>query len=141
MTYDARWETRLGAWMMVGCMLSALGCSDDDGGGGDGGSGSSSGSSGGSGQTTFSCGKAGEFCLEYAGSASNIDAIRTSTKCADQGAVEGTGCVKEGAAVCELPQNGGTGTRGAQYFYTFDEDDLTTLKATCERNGGTFSAP
>jgi hypothetical protein len=151
MMFDARWESRLGALTIVGGLLLAAGCSDDDDGSdgsSSGSSGSSSGSSGssggggsGSGQKTFSCGKAGKYCIEYSGSASSIDAIRDATKCLDQGAVEGTGCAKEGAVICTLPQNGSTGTGGAQYYYGVEEDDLASLKSTCEGSGGTFSAP
>jgi hypothetical protein len=138
MMFDARWQACFSAWTIVGGLLLAAGCSSDDEGSG----GSSSSSGGGSGQTTFSCGKAGEFCIEYSGSASSIDAIRDATKCVDQGAVEGTGCTKEGAAICTLPPNGSTGTRGAQYYYgSLDEDDLASRKSICEANKGTFSTP
>jgi hypothetical protein len=133
MSFVAVRLTRFGAWTFVGCLLVA-GCSSssDDGGGG----------GGSSGLTTFSCGQAGKACFEYYGSASNIGTIRDATKCVEQGGVEGTGCAAEGAIKCTLPTNGGTGTGGAQYYYgVSSEDDVAALKTTCDRVGGTFSAP
>lgn len=68
---------------------------------------------------------------------------RFGTKCTEQqGSIEGTGCAKAGAAICNLPPNGGTGTAGAQHYYgTTDADELEALKSTCERTGGTFAPP
>ena len=134
MLFDSDWKARFIGLTTVGCLLLGTGCSssDDD----------SNGGGGGSDQTTFSCGKAGQFCIEYSGSATNIGTIRDATKCSEQGSVEGTGCAREGAVTCTLPRNGNTGTGGTQYYYgTFGEDDLASLNMTCERVGGTFSGP
>lgn len=109
----------------------------------DGGSGSAGdGSSAGEGQTTYSCEQTGKFCVEYTGSPTNIDTIRGSSKCVEQGGVEGTGCARDGVTgICMLPANGSTGTSGAQYYYVVDEDLLMSVKSACERGGGTFSSP
>lgn len=127
--------------MLLGCSLLAGGCSssDDastsagDGGGGGGGDTTSD-------TTTFSCGKPGKYCVEYTGSEASIARTRESTKCTDQGGIEGTGCPRETGASCTLPTNGSTGTGGAQFYYgTQSDDDLAALKRTCEQAHGTFA--
>lgn len=134
MSIDTRsqWAVGFRGWVLTGCLLVSAGCSDDSGDGGEGGRGTSAG------ETTFSCEKAGKYCIEYKGSASRIDTIRDATKCVEQGAVEGTGCTPSGAA-CALPANGSTGTSGVQYYYAFEESDMPSLETICKNAGGTFS--